>query len=180
MPFLKENIAEVLGRIFMAVKYLHDNGIAHLDIKPENVLVGRDSIKLGDFGSSLRSTQAQGRYGTAGYQAPVVEFARFRTSDGYLTQLADLWSLGMLCHVVIFGCPKLSIRSNIYYIPIKGRSDYRMRVFLAMATKEDYAIIYDDPNNKFAELINSLIVFDPAERLSADHCLALSVFLPQQ
>ena len=49
-----ENISiKIFKNIAKCVKVLHDNRIAHCDIKPENVLIGNDfSIKLIDFSFS--------------------------------------------------------------------------------------------------------------------------------
>lgn len=39
----------------IAVKYLHENGILHLDIKPLNMLIDErtENLKLCDFGNSV-------------------------------------------------------------------------------------------------------------------------------
>ena len=37
--------------LLLAVEHLHDHGLIHMDIKPENIFIGRDGrAKLGDFG----------------------------------------------------------------------------------------------------------------------------------
>lgn len=36
-----------------ALKFLHDNGIIHLDVKPKNILVDNGFFVLSDFGHAL-------------------------------------------------------------------------------------------------------------------------------
>ncbi|HWH07942.1 MAG TPA: serine/threonine-protein kinase, partial [Candidatus Thermoplasmatota archaeon] len=66
--------AEVLRALVGGVAAVHDRGILHLDIKPENVLLVDDCTpKLGDFGvARLRGATlgAAGPVGTPGYAAP--------------------------------------------------------------------------------------------------------------
>ena len=41
------------AQIFLAVKYLHDNGVIYRDLKPENILMSRHGhLCLADFGLS--------------------------------------------------------------------------------------------------------------------------------
>lgn len=63
-------------QIAAAIKHCHDNGIAHKDIKPENLLLYKDKIiKLIDFGNAERFNDT-GRMsklvGTPSYMAPEV------------------------------------------------------------------------------------------------------------
>ena len=42
-----------LAQIILALEYLHNNGIIHRDMKPDNILIDADGhIKLTDFGLS--------------------------------------------------------------------------------------------------------------------------------
>ena len=47
---LKDKLRMLLD-IFTAVKYIHEKGMMHRDMKPENIFIAKDgSIKIGDFG----------------------------------------------------------------------------------------------------------------------------------
>jgi serine/threonine protein kinase len=79
-------------QLFEAVKFMHDHNVAHLDLKPSNILVPSDYGRLTvvDFGVSfqLRHAAQQGRAGTEGYIAPEVGRKKFSPIR------ADLWSTG--------------------------------------------------------------------------------------
>ena len=87
--------------IVSALEYLHEKNIVYRDLKPENVLLGRDgSAKLGDFGFAKKLDKGSHTYtfcGTPGYVAPEVVLAR-----GYGTSV-DWWGLGVLMYVLLTG-----------------------------------------------------------------------------
>lgn len=71
---------ELIGCYFypvcLAVKYMHELDIAHLDIKPENVLLHSDGVKLTDFGFSIKvetDNMKQTFRVSPDYQAPCFE-----------------------------------------------------------------------------------------------------------
>lgn len=53
-PFTEDEAREYFRQICLGLEYLHANGIAHRDIKPDNILFTekRDMVKLADFGVS--------------------------------------------------------------------------------------------------------------------------------
>jgi serine/threonine protein kinase len=91
----------VLKRLLLCIKTCHSEGIAHMDIKPENVLVNLDGrVKLCDFGLSVRIIKSgnsiKGCAGTPFYQAPET----FR-SKSFNPFIADIWSFGITAFTVI-------------------------------------------------------------------------------
>jgi len=64
-------IASIIEAIGAALSFAHDNGVLHLDVKPNNILIDRNGqIKLADFGLSLLSGHNEHRHaegGTLGY-----------------------------------------------------------------------------------------------------------------
>ncbi|MEA2141825.1 MAG: serine/threonine-protein kinase PknG, partial [Solirubrobacteraceae bacterium] len=66
-------IAYVL-EILPALGYLHDSGLLYCDMKPDNVIQTRDSLKLIDLGAVYRIGDTRSPvYGTLGYQAPEID-----------------------------------------------------------------------------------------------------------
>lgn len=84
--------AQVYQDIGGALRHLHARGIAHLDVKPENIYRSPEGYKLGDFGSAARLPCPAGETieeGDARYLAPEL-------LQDDITQLdkADMWALG--------------------------------------------------------------------------------------
>ncbi|XP_048850160.1 triple functional domain protein isoform X5 [Brienomyrus brachyistius] len=100
----EEKVAAYLREILEALHYLHNCRIAHLDLKPENVLVdqsgGQPVIKLADFGDAVR-------LGSTHYVHPLLGSPEFAAPELVLGETAvlasDVWSVGVLTYVLLSG-----------------------------------------------------------------------------
>ncbi|MFI6171653.1 tetratricopeptide repeat protein [Nocardia sp. NPDC051052] len=81
-----EAIAYVM-EVLPALDYLHSFGLAYNDLKPDNIMVTEDEVKLIDLGAVAARESGGSLYGTLGYQAP--EF----TSTGP-TVASDIHTVG--------------------------------------------------------------------------------------
>ncbi|KAI0256900.1 kinase-like domain-containing protein [Lactifluus subvellereus] len=85
--------------------YLHEHGVAHLDIKPGNMVYTDDfRLQIIDFNSAVRvgceDDMVEDVYGTRGWMAPEI-----REGSAYSPMRADRWSCGKvpLCFVETSG-----------------------------------------------------------------------------
>lgn len=95
---LKTTVAHALR----ALKYLHERGIIHGDVKPSNLMVDhRRRVKLGDFGLARRASDDEGSLlkGTTRYMAPEVVSDEF----GEVGPRSDLYSLGFTAYDLMCG-----------------------------------------------------------------------------
>ena len=81
-----EAIAYML-EIMPALSYLHSIGLCYNDLKPENIMVTEEQLKLIDLGAVSRINSFGYLYGTPGYQAPEI----IRTGP---TVAADIYTVG--------------------------------------------------------------------------------------
>jgi eukaryotic-like serine/threonine-protein kinase len=94
-----QTTAALVGEIADALDHAHRHGIAHLDVKPENVLLTSDSVKVADFGlvRAAHGARDHALAGTAQYCAP--EVLRGGVVDGR----ADVYSLGVVAYECLTG-----------------------------------------------------------------------------
>ena len=95
-PLQPDEAAAVVGPVARALAFAHDNGVLHLDVKPENVLVMRDgTVKVADFGvASLTGAAgfAASAGGTLGYMPPE------QLRGERVTAATDQWALAALVY----------------------------------------------------------------------------------
>lgn len=76
------------NQILKGLNYLHSNGLVHCDIKPQNVLIGKNGAKIADLGCAKMVEDGSKFSGTPVFMAP--EVARGQ-EQGFQ---ADVWALG--------------------------------------------------------------------------------------
>ncbi|MEI7914048.1 MAG: serine/threonine-protein kinase PknG [Mycobacteriaceae bacterium] len=83
-------VSEAIGyilEILPALGYLHSIGLCYNDLKPENIMVTEEQLKLIDLGAASRINSFGYLYGTPGYQAPEI----VRTGP---TVASDIYTVG--------------------------------------------------------------------------------------
>ncbi len=118
--------ANIISQIGNGLKYLHNYGIVHRDLKTDNIMLTKNNengiIKIMDFGLSKIVGPKEGLidgYGTLNYCAPEVLMR-----EPYNKQI-DIWSLGIILYYMLVGHFPFQgnnediIAKNIVYQPLK-------------------------------------------------------------
>ncbi len=103
IPLSPREAVRVMNSVCGALQAVHDEGLVHRDVKPENVLLTTsDEVKLSDFGiarllSGPGVTRPGSAMGTPGYVAPEV------LAGEAATVRADVYALGAMLRQLITG-----------------------------------------------------------------------------
>lgn len=157
--FSEKDAADATWQMLLALNYIHSHGIVHRDIKLENFLYDKensDHLKLIDFGFSKvwsPNTKMALSCGTLAYVAPEV-LGRSYTSK------CDLWSLGVVVFIVLFG-----------YMPFTGTEEAQVRKIKdgRFTKKKD---VWNRVSAKAQDFVEKLLVVDPEKRMSAQEALS--------
>lgn len=152
-----ENLARNAAlNVLEAIQCCHDHNILHRDLKPENLLLvsleSDTDLKLSDFGLAIElPTEGYlepGSVGTPGYIAPEVILGQ------RYGKASDMWSFGIVLFILLCG-----------QFPFE--SDQQVKCANFTLPEGDLSKI----SVEAAELIRSLLRFNPAERLTVQEAL---------
>ncbi|KAG1843674.1 kinase-like domain-containing protein [Suillus subluteus] len=108
----------VAKQLFEAVDFMHQHGVAHMDLKPNNILIPVNGGRLTviDFNRSLRVKGVKHRFrgvvGTPEYIAPEVA-----AGNGFYSAIrADLWSCGKTLEALCDKCRPSTDRDTLLEI----------------------------------------------------------------
>jgi eukaryotic-like serine/threonine-protein kinase len=104
-PYQPGDAADLLDQVASALAHLHGRQVVHLDVKPDNLIVGPDgTVKLIDFGLAQPSGKpanliSGNAFGTAAYLAPE------QITGDPVGPAADTYALACVAYEVITGEP---------------------------------------------------------------------------
>lgn len=157
--FHESEAASVMRPLLEAIAHCHRNGVAHRDIKPDNVMFdSRQRLKLADFGSAEWCGEGRGMKGVVGtpyYVAPEV------LSGNEYTEKVDVWSAGVILYVMLAGVPPFygDSAAEIFEAVLRGNLRFPTRIFRTVS-----------PAAK--DLLRKMICKDVSRRLSAEQALS--------
>ena len=157
------------------VAYCHAAGVAHRDLKLENVLLNKaGDVKLIDFGLSHvyprnadgsidRSTKLRDVCGSKSYAAPEVLASR-----GYDGFAADMWSLGVCLFAMLSGFFPLNEASNNDWRFAKLAEGQRSKVSTVASVYGWYKRSSSHLSREVVDLLDRLLTIEPTNRLTMD------------
>lgn len=161
--FSEPEAASVMAQLMEAVAHCHRLGVAHRDIKPDNILFDdKDRLRLSDFGSAEIFKDGEpmsGIVGTPHYVAPEVLAGR------EYGEKVDVWSAGVVLYIMLAGFPPFYGESvvEIFEAVLRGNLRFPSRVFHSVS-----------PAAK--DLLRRMLCKDVSRRFSAEQVLSKQTF----
>lgn len=188
-PLPETKVRNIMYQVLQALHHVHKGGYFHRDMKPENLLVSGDTVKLADFGLA-REIRARPPFtdyvSTRWYRAPEV----LLRSPAYNSPV-DMWACGGImaelynlrplfpgssesdqlyktCSVV--GTP--TQENWLEGLGLAAKIGYRFPQFTP--TKLEVLVAKANPDG--ISIMNAFLIWDPYKRISAPKALAHPYF----
>ncbi|NXY53107.1 STK36 kinase, partial [Callaeas wilsoni] len=146
----EDQVQTVAAQLISALYYLHSHRILHRDMKPQNILLGKDGlVKLCDFGfaraMSIHTMVLTSIKGTPLYMSP--ELVEERPYD----HTADLWSVGCILYELFVGTPPFYTNSVFQLVSLIIKDPVKWPMNMSPV---------------FKSFLQGLLMKDPHQRLS--------------
>jgi hypothetical protein len=86
-------VVQISRQLLSALGHLHEHGVIHCDVKPDNIMRVQGNWRLGDVGLMSLEEELKGQRGTMAFWPP----------EGPRDQTADLYALGKTLYLLLTG-----------------------------------------------------------------------------
>lgn len=161
----RSDAAELVRTVFGAIKYIHDRGIAHRDLEPNNLLFCSDpdrssDIMVADFALSHIMPDSKFNMLTEVCGAPSYMAPEIFKKTGYGMPV-DIWAMGAITYLLLSGCPPFDRDSREQEIQAIIAGDYCFE-------PEEY---WSNVSNTARDFVNCYLTVDPDLRFTAAEAL---------
>ncbi|KAK4353660.1 hypothetical protein RND71_025854 [Anisodus tanguticus] len=141
-PLSEKYAALILTRLVTAIAYCHNLGVAHRDIKPDNILFDSQGKMM------------NGVVGTPYYVAPEVLLGK------EYNERVDIWSAGVILYIMLSGVPPFygDTPTETFEAVLRGNLRFPTRIFRSVSTEAK-------------DLLRKMICKDVSRRFSAEQVL---------
>ncbi|KAI8603168.1 kinase-like domain-containing protein [Dissophora ornata] len=183
----ESRIKSMVFQVLRGLQHMHSKGFMHRDMKPENILVNGDTVKIADLGLSreLKSRPPYTTYvSTRWYRAPEV----ILRSSAYSCAV-DIWAAGTIAAELISLKPLFPGNSDVDQVSRIGnvlgspasRSQVDMTNETLSSTMEGIPLrtlkeIIPNASDESLEMITGLLQYEPKSRLTAYQALHATWF----
>ncbi|KAI8811258.1 kinase-like domain-containing protein [Cladochytrium replicatum] len=191
-PLTDAHFQYFIYQICRGLKFIHSANVLHRDLKPGNLLVNADcELKIADFGLARGFSDAQDS--NAGFMTEYVATRWYRAPEIMLsfkayTKAIDMWSVGCIFAELLGSRPLFKGKDYVdqlnQILSVLGTPDdetlkrigsERAQLYirsLPKMTKIPFSQLYPKANAQALDLLEKLLKFDPAQRMTVEGALA--------
>lgn len=167
-----EDATQVITKqILDGIAYVHELGISHRDLKPDNILIMQDDpilVKITDFGLAKISDNAtfmKTFCGTLAYVAPEVITGKYDSQNSQAasqnySNLVDIWSLGCLIYVLLTS-----------HLPFNGKTQTQMFQKIKSGEYHESPLTSYKISAQGRDFLRCCLQVDPSQRITAEDAL---------
>lgn len=195
-------IRKIFSDITEGLKVLHDQDVAHMDLKPENILIKfkneaekcnffispneeNVSAKIGDLGLVCSDSKSNKLpkclpLVTIIYASPEIirNWSRKNIYPTRQAKKADMWSLGMVLGIMLFGMDNIPILDDIGdFFDTKDEVGYMNAHYTFVNNPMKYNSWNHTYDERISNLFYNLIRYDYQDRPSADDVYNMMLIL---
>ncbi|KAM0746151.1 Pkinase-domain-containing protein [Meredithblackwellia eburnea MCA 4105] len=187
-------VAKLMSQLLLGLAHLHSRRILHRDLKPQNLLIDKSgNLKIADFGLARAFGVPLRTYTheivTLWYRPPCVLLG-----GRHYTTAVDVWSCGTIFAEMASGIPLIPGDSEIDQIfkTFRLLGTPTSEIWPGLTTMPDFKPTFPrwrpqslkdvlpEMEERGLHLLEGMLVYDPARRISAKAALRHPYFSPQE